>query len=130
MRQTLRKKNGIPCLWSLYRNSLVSVSALVFLRHPTSRTISIRSVSKFSRIAPFKSGSGGQGAGKSTFFRLLAIKDEWFSDDLKKLDDDKVFTKLQGHFLQNVYFRIFRADHHRQEPPVPGTVKGQEVQPV
>jgi predicted P-loop ATPase len=26
---------------------------------------------------------GGQGAGKSTFFRLLAVKDEWFSDDLK-----------------------------------------------
>ena len=25
---------------------------------------------------------GGQGAGKSTFFRLLAIQDEWFSDDL------------------------------------------------
>lgn len=36
---------------------------------------------------------------KSTFFRLLAIKDEWFSDDLKKLDDDKVFTKLQGHWI-------------------------------
>ncbi len=32
---------------------------------------------------------GGQGAGKSTFFRLLAVKDEWFSDDLKKIDDDK-----------------------------------------
>ena len=32
---------------------------------------------------------GGQGAGKSTFFRLLAIRDEWFSDDLKKLDDDR-----------------------------------------
>ena len=31
---------------------------------------------------------GGQGAGKSTFFRLLAVKDEWFSDDLRKLDDD------------------------------------------
>ena len=42
---------------------------------------------------------GGQGAGKSTFFRLLAIKDEWFSDDLKKLDDDRVFTKLQGHWI-------------------------------
>ena len=26
---------------------------------------------------------GGQGAGKSTFFRFLACKDEWFSDDLK-----------------------------------------------
>ena len=32
---------------------------------------------------------GGQGAGKSSFFRLLAIRDEWFSDDLKKLDDDR-----------------------------------------
>ena len=39
---------------------------------------------------------GGQGAGKSSFFRLLAIRDEWFSDDLKKLDDDRVFLKLQG----------------------------------
>ncbi len=33
---------------------------------------------------------GGQGAGKSTFFRLLAGRDEWFSDDLKKLDDENV----------------------------------------
>ena len=30
---------------------------------------------------------GGQGAGKSTLFRLLAIKDEWFSDDLSRLGD-------------------------------------------
>lgn len=37
---------------------------------------------------------GGQGAGKSSFFRLLAIKDEWFSDDLRRLDDDNVFRKL------------------------------------
>ena len=42
---------------------------------------------------------GGQGAGQSTFFRFLAIQDEWFSDDLKKLDDDKVFAKLQGHWI-------------------------------
>ena len=42
---------------------------------------------------------GDQGAGKSTFFRLLAIKDEWFSDDLKRLDDEKVFAKLQGHWI-------------------------------
>ena len=33
---------------------------------------------------------GGQGAGKSTFFRLLAGKDEWFSEDLRKLDDENV----------------------------------------
>ena len=42
---------------------------------------------------------GGQGAGKSTFFRLLAGKDEWFSDDLRKLDDDNVYRKLQGHWI-------------------------------
>lgn len=42
---------------------------------------------------------GSQGAGKSTFFRFLAIQDEWFSDDLKKLDDDKIFAKLQGHWI-------------------------------
>ena len=29
---------------------------------------------------------GGQGAGKSSFFRLLAVKDEWFSDDLRRLE--------------------------------------------
>ena len=42
---------------------------------------------------------GGQGAGKSSFFRLLAIKDEWFSDDLRRLDDDNVYRKLQGHWI-------------------------------
>ena len=42
---------------------------------------------------------GGQGAGKSTFFRFLAIRDEWFSDDLKRLDDDRIYTKLQGHWI-------------------------------
>ena len=42
---------------------------------------------------------GGQGAGKSSFFRLLAGKDEWFSDDLRKLDDENVYRKLQGHWI-------------------------------
>ena len=42
---------------------------------------------------------GGQGAGKSTFFRLLAVKDEWFSDDLKKIDDDNVYRKMHGHWI-------------------------------
>ena len=42
---------------------------------------------------------GGQGAGKSTFFRFLAIKDEWFSDDLKRMDDDNVYRKMQGHWI-------------------------------
>lgn len=42
---------------------------------------------------------GGQGAGKSTFFRFLAINDEWFSDDLKRMDDDNVYRKMQGHWI-------------------------------
>lgn len=41
----------------------------------------------------------GQGAGKSTFFRFLAIEDEWFSDDIRKLDDENVFRKLQGYWI-------------------------------
>ena len=42
---------------------------------------------------------GEQGAGKSSFFRLLAIKDEWFSDDLSELDANKVYEKLMGHWI-------------------------------
>lgn len=42
---------------------------------------------------------GGQGVGKSSFFRLLACRDDWFSDDLKRLDDDNVYRKLQGHWI-------------------------------
>lgn len=42
---------------------------------------------------------GGQGAGKSTFFRLLAVDDEWFTDDLKDLESGKVYEKLQGHWI-------------------------------
>lgn len=42
---------------------------------------------------------GGQGVGKSTFFRFLAIKDEWFTDDLKKIDDEQVYRKMQGHWF-------------------------------
>ena len=45
---------------------------------------------------------GGQGAGKSTFIRFLAIKDEWFSDDLHKLDDEKIFRSLAGHWIMEV----------------------------
>ena len=55
---------------------------------------------------------GGQGAGKSTFFRLLAGKDEWFSDDLRKLDDENVYRKLQGHWI--IPYETHPADRLRQ----------------
>ena len=43
--------------------------------------------------------AGGQGAGKSTFFRFLALKDEWFTDDLKRIDKDDVYLQMQGHWI-------------------------------
>ena len=43
--------------------------------------------------------TGGQGAGKSTFLRFLAIRDEWFSDDLKRLEDEKIYQRLAGHWI-------------------------------
>lgn len=42
---------------------------------------------------------GGQGLGKSTILRFLAIKDEWFTDDLKKINDEKCFEKMMGHWI-------------------------------
>ena len=42
---------------------------------------------------------GSQGAGKSTFFRFLSLKDEWFSDDIRKLNDKDVYGKLRGHWI-------------------------------
>lgn len=42
---------------------------------------------------------GGQGVGKSTFFKFLAIRDEWFTDDLKNLSDDRMAARLQGHLI-------------------------------
>lgn len=42
---------------------------------------------------------GGQGIGKSTFLRFLAMQDEWFTDDVKNLESDRVYEKLQGHWI-------------------------------
>ena len=42
---------------------------------------------------------GSQGAGKSTFFRFLAMNDSWFTDDLRNLSDAKVYEKLVGHWI-------------------------------
>ena len=42
---------------------------------------------------------GGQGAGKSSFFRVLCVNDEWFCDDLRNLEAKDVFEKMQGHWI-------------------------------
>ena len=42
---------------------------------------------------------GGQGVGKSSFFRFLCTNDEWFCDDLKNLEANDVYEKLQGHWI-------------------------------
>ena len=54
---------------------------------------------KFDQMVCF---IGDQGAGKSTFFRFLALEDEWFSDDLKDLHDNKIYEKLQGHWIMEM----------------------------
>ena len=41
---------------------------------------------------------------------LLAIKDEWFSDDLRRMDDDNVFRKLQGHWIMEMSEMIATAN--------------------
>lgn len=40
-----------------------------------------------------------QGGGKSSLVRLLACKDEWFTDDLKNIEDENAFRKIQGHWI-------------------------------
>ncbi len=42
---------------------------------------------------------GSQGPGKSTFFKYLAIKEEWFSDNMDHLDDENIYRKLQNHWI-------------------------------
>lgn len=42
---------------------------------------------------------GGQGTGKSTFFRFLAIKDQWFTDDLKSVEGEDIYEQMSGHFI-------------------------------
>ena len=67
-------------------------SASVLLRKP------VRSVAQFA-FDYIICVVGDQGAGKSTFFRLLAVEDEWFTDDLKDLESNRVYEKLQGHWI-------------------------------
>jgi predicted P-loop ATPase len=45
---------------------------------------------------------GGQGAGKSSFIRFLACCDEWFCDDIKRLDDEKIYEHLVGHWILEI----------------------------
>lgn len=45
---------------------------------------------------------GGQGAGKTTFIRYLAMEEDWFSDDIRNLNDDKVFHRLNGHWIMEM----------------------------
>ena len=42
---------------------------------------------------------GKQGLGKSTFLRLLALNDAWFSDSLDNLDSDKAVQSLLGSWI-------------------------------
>lgn len=43
--------------------------------------------------------TGRQGLGKSTFLRLLSLKDEWFNDSLDSLDSDKAAQSIMGSWI-------------------------------
>jgi predicted P-loop ATPase len=45
---------------------------------------------------------GGQGVGKSSFVRFLACRDEWFCDDIKRLDDERIYEHLVGHWVLEI----------------------------
>ena len=42
---------------------------------------------------------GGQGAGKSTFLRFFALKDEWFTDDIRKLNDENIYRRIMSYWI-------------------------------
>ena len=43
---------------------------------------------------------GVQGAGKSSFFQLLALRDEWFTDNLRDLEKPKeAYEIIEGHWI-------------------------------
>ncbi len=42
---------------------------------------------------------GGQGAGKSTFVRYLAMEPDWFTDEINRLDDKEIYHRLNGHWI-------------------------------
>lgn len=41
----------------------------------------------------------GSGRGKIYIFRFMAVKDDWFTDDIGKLDSEKVYCQLRGHWM-------------------------------
>lgn len=43
--------------------------------------------------------TGKQGIGKSTFLKLLALNDDWFTDSIDSLDGDKAMQMLQGSWI-------------------------------
>lgn len=45
---------------------------------------------------------GGQGVGKSSFLRYLALDDKYFTDDIRKLNDKSVFEQLNGHWILEI----------------------------
>lgn len=42
---------------------------------------------------------GGQGGGKSTFLRRLAISDQWFNDNFSTLDSSRAIENLRGMWI-------------------------------
>ena len=42
---------------------------------------------------------GRQGCGKSSLVRMLALNDQYFTDDLQSMDSSKIYEKIQGKWI-------------------------------
>ena len=92
-----RVENMLTHFFGAEKTELVTESMKLFMLGAVSRVF--RPGIKFETALCLV---GDQGAGKSTFFRFLAIRDDYFSDDLKNLNDDKIAARLQGHWIMEM----------------------------
>ena len=89
-----RLDNILTHFYGVEKTELVTESLKIFLLGAVSRVFN-----PGCKFEIFICLVGDQGVGKSTFFRFLAIKDEYFSDDIRRLDDEKIVVKLQNHWF-------------------------------
>lgn len=90
-----RIENILPKYLGAEKNRYTTMAMLVFMLGAIERVHNPGT--KFDTMLCLVDNN--QGGGKSTLARLFAIKDEWFTDDIKRLDDENIYRKIQGHWI-------------------------------
>lgn len=92
---TKRIENILPKYLGAERNEYTRMAMLTFMLGAIERLYNPGA--KFDTMLCLVDNN--QGGGKSTLARFFAIKDEWFSDEIKRLDDENIYRKIQGHWI-------------------------------